>query len=36
MNIIKDWENTLKDALILRGDEPIEVIFSGGVSKTIR
>ena len=31
-----DWEKQLKGALLLTGDEPIEVIFSGGVSKTIR
>jgi hypothetical protein len=31
-----EWEKTLKSVLILTGDEPIEVIFGGGVSKTIR
>jgi hypothetical protein len=30
-----DWENKLKGALLLRREEPVEVIFSGGVSKTI-
>lgn len=30
------WEKTLKSTLFLNGDDPIEVIFSGGVSKTIR
>ena len=32
----KSWEKELLSALILTGDEPVEVIFSGGVSKTIR
>ena len=30
------WEEALKGVLLLKGDEPIEVIFSGGVSRTSR
>lgn len=30
-----DWEKQLKGALLLIREEPVEVIFSGGVSKTI-
>lgn len=30
------FEKEMKEALILTHDDPIEVIFSGGVSKTIR
>lgn len=30
-----DWENQLKGALLLIREEPVEVIFSGGVSKTV-
>lgn len=32
---INDWEKQLKGALLLIREEPVEVIFSGGVSKTI-
>lgn len=30
-----DWEDQLKGVLLLTREEPIEVIFSGGVSKTV-